>query len=228
MYFPALACDYDGTLAHDGLVDPSTLAALKRVRASGRKLLLVTGRERKDLQSVFPAVDLFDRVVAENGGSLYDPASHEEILLGDPPPASFALALHRRGVEPVAAGRVIVATRRAHEQAVQQTIDDLGLALQVILNKGSVMVLPSGIDKATGLKAALEALALSPRQVVAVGDAENDQSFLGLCGCGVAVANALPMLKAEADFVTESEDGAGVAEVIDLLLQDKLHVNRRP
>jgi HAD superfamily hydrolase (TIGR01484 family) len=64
MRYIALACDYDGTLAHDGRVSAATIAALERVRASGRKLLLVTGRQLDDLGTVFDRLDLFDRVVA--------------------------------------------------------------------------------------------------------------------------------------------------------------------
>jgi len=40
-----LGCDYDGTLAHDGVLDDATAAALDRFRASGRRLVMVTGRE---------------------------------------------------------------------------------------------------------------------------------------------------------------------------------------
>ena len=58
------------------------------------------------------------------------------------------------------------------------TIRDLGLELQVIFNKGAVMVLPSGVNKAIGLAAALRDLGLSPHNVVGVGDAENDHAFL--------------------------------------------------
>jgi len=54
MYFMALASDYDGTLAEDGRVAPATLEALDLLRQSGRKLILVTGRELPDLQEVFP------------------------------------------------------------------------------------------------------------------------------------------------------------------------------
>jgi hydroxymethylpyrimidine pyrophosphatase-like HAD family hydrolase len=50
------------------------------------------------------------------------------------------------------------------------------------------MVLPSGINKASGLQAALEMLGLSARTVIGVGDAENDHSFLEICGLPVAVA----------------------------------------
>jgi hydroxymethylpyrimidine pyrophosphatase-like HAD family hydrolase len=61
MRYLALCCDYDGTIAHHGRVDEPTLAALKRLRESGRQLVLVTGRELDDLQTVFPHLDLFAR-----------------------------------------------------------------------------------------------------------------------------------------------------------------------
>lgn len=57
MRYLALATDYDGTLATHGQVDEETLDALKRLRESGRKLLLVTGRHLDDLSSVFPQMD---------------------------------------------------------------------------------------------------------------------------------------------------------------------------
>ncbi len=75
MTYLALATDYDGTLAHHGLVDRPTVDALDRFRAAGRRLVLVTGRDLDELLAVFPAIDRFDRVVAENGALLYDPAT---------------------------------------------------------------------------------------------------------------------------------------------------------
>jgi hypothetical protein len=103
-----------------------------------------------------------------------------------------------------------------------EAIRDLGLELQVIFNKDAVMVLPSGVNKASGLSAALEELGLSPHNVVGVGDAENDHAFLELCECGAAVANALPMLRARADIPTQGDHGAGVIELIEELLDDDL------
>src|SRR3954470_15351906 len=135
MRYLALACDYDGTLAHDGRVDAPTLAAVDRVRASGRKVLLVTGRELPELKTVFPHLDKFDRVVAENGALLFNPATGTERVLAEPPPPPFIDQLRRRGVAPMSVGRVIVATREPHEKAVLETIHDLGLEMQVIFNK---------------------------------------------------------------------------------------------
>ena len=107
MRYHALACDYDGTIAHHGHVDNETIAALGRLRASGRRLILVTGRELQDLFTVCPHIGLFDRVVAENGALVYCPATREEKLLGEPPPEPFVRALRERGVSPVAVGRVL-------------------------------------------------------------------------------------------------------------------------
>jgi HAD superfamily hydrolase (TIGR01484 family) len=222
MRYFALATDYDGTLAHDGRVDEQTLAALERLRGSGRRLVLVTGRELDDLRTVFSRFDLFDRVVAENGALLFTPQTHEEKVLGEKPPEEFVSRLRHRGVAPISVGRSVVATWRPHEVVVLQTIQELGLELHVIFNKDAVMVLPSGVNKTTGFKVALEEMRLSHHNVVGIGDAENDHAFLTHCGFAAAVANALPMLKQRADLVTEGHHGAGVVELIDRIIATDL------
>ncbi len=222
MRYHALAADYDGTLAHHDRVDEPTLKALERFRDSGRRLLLVTGRVLDELCEVCPRLDLFDRVVVENGALIYWPEKREERPLGERPPDSFVEALKGRGVSPLSVGRVIVATWAPHQAAVLDVIHEMGLELQVIFNKGTVMVLPSGVNKATGLSAALDELGLSPRNTVGVGDAENDHAFLALCECSAAVANALPALKERADLVTRGDHGAGVVELIGRILDNDL------
>jgi HAD superfamily hydrolase (TIGR01484 family) len=222
MRYLALCCDYDGTLATHGQLDTETISALERLIASGRRLVMVTGRELDDLQSVCPQLELFEYVVAENGALLYHPTTRAEKALAEPPPEKFVATLRERGVAPLSVGRVIVATWEPHETVVLETIRDLGLELQVIFNKGAVMVLPAGVNKATGLSFALEQMGLSAHSAIGVGDAENDHAFLSLCECSVAVANALPMLKEAADIVTRADHGAGVAELIGELLRDDL------
>jgi len=216
----ALACDYDGTLALHGTVDDATVGALERVAKADRHLLLVTGRELEDLQRGFTRLDLFDRVVAENGGVLYQPATGEITVLTEPASQPLAQALRDRNVAPLSVGHAIIATWEPNEAAVLEAIRDLGLELQVIFNKGAVMVLPSGVNKASGLEAALASMKLSARNTIAVGDAENDHALLMSCQVAVAVANALPALKQTADVVTRSDHGAGVAELIDEWLGD--------
>ena len=228
MHYYALACDYDGTLATNGRVPPETLDALDRLRASGRRLILVTGRVLSDLQDTFPEWTRFEYIVAENGAVLLEVKTRETAVLTEAPPSGFAAELRKRGVTPLGVGHVIVATWEPHETTVLEVIRDLGLELHVIFNKGAVMVLPSGVNKATGLKAALKAMGLSQHNVVGIGDAENDHAFLQLCECAVAVQNALPSLRDEADLVTRHERGKGVAELIDRIIATDLTELRLP
>ena len=213
MYVIALATDYDETLAEHGRVSEATLAALKRFKDTSRRLIMVTGRELPDLKSICPHLHLFDRVVVENGALLYNPATQTERDLAPAPAPILIERLQQSGI-PLSVGRTILATHEPHEQTVLRVIHELGLEAEIIFNKGAVMVLPSGINKASGLRVACEELGISPHNVVAIGDAENDHAFLRAAGCGVAVANALPALQANAPFVTKASRGAAVAEVM--------------
>ena len=218
MQYQAFATDYDETLACGGRVQGRTIGALMRARDSGRILILVTGRELPNLRSVFADLGLFTLIVAENGTLLYSPATGEETALCGAPPQPLVQRLRDRGVQPLSVGRCVVATVRAHEAAVLEAIHELRLDLQIIFNRGSVMVLPEGMDKGTGLGAALCRLHLNRESVVGIGDAENDLPLLRACGFPVAVANAVPSLKETARLVTVGKCGEGVAEAITTIL----------
>src|SRR6185369_5823382 len=130
------------------------------------------------------------------------------------PPLEFIQRLRALGVEPIEVGRVVVATWMPHHTAVLQAIQETGLELQVIFNRAAVLVLPTGVNKATGTEYALRKLGLSPHEAVGIGDAENDHSFLNRCECAVAVANAAPSIRKLAAFLTKREAGHGVTELI--------------
>lgn len=220
MYFRALAADYDGTLAHHGAMEGSTIDALVRLRRAGGRIILVTGREMADLRHIVPDLTLFDRIVAENGGVLYDPGRNSEMALAPCPPPALVQKLMEHGVEPLSVGHSIIATWQPHEAAALVAIAELGLDHQIIFNKGAVMVLPAGVNKASGLIAALHDLGLSKPNVVGVGDAENDRAFLAECGVSAAVGNALPSLREACDITLMSDHGVGVNELIDRLLKE--------
>jgi len=222
MRYLALATDYDGTLAHDSHVSEEALTAIQRLKESGRKLILVTGREMPELQSVFPDFKLCDCIVAENGALLVWPADGKEEVLGEPPPETFLNEIVHRGVKPFSVGKVIFATWRPQESVVLDVIQTLGLEYQIIFNKRAVMVLPSGINKATGLAKALKRMKISPANVVGIGDAENDHAFLEACAVAGAVSNALPSLKERCDVVMTRDHGGGVVDLIDRILSDDL------
>jgi hypothetical protein len=210
-----LAVDYDGTIAAHGKLGPETARALERVRETGRKLVLVTGRLLPDLRTVCPDVDVvFDAIVAENGAVVHFPGRRDTRTLGDAPEPALVAALTRLGVR-FDLGASIIATDEGFAERALTAIREAGVERTLVFNKGSLMLLPGGVTKGTGLLAALGAMELSPHNVVAVGDAENDHALLSLVECAVAVANAIPALQERADHVTREANGAGVVELIE-------------
>jgi len=221
MRYHCFITDYDGTLASDDRVTPEALQALKDLKATGRKLVLVTGRQLEELETVFPEYAIFDRIVAENGAVIYCPLTQTLQLLGVPPPKVFMDYLKEQAV-PFSTGHVIIAGWEPNQQVFLHAIQVAGLEYQLIFNKGAVMVLPPGINKATGLHQALKELQISEHNAVAIGDAENDNAMLLSTECAVAVQNALPQVSQLADWTTDKPSGDGVIELIRRLIEDDL------
>jgi hypothetical protein len=217
-----LASDYDGTLATQGRVTPQALEALADYRAAGGQVVLITGRRLPELDDVFPEYAMYtDRVVVENGGVLLDPQAPPARTLAARLPADTDDVLRAHGLHDCELGEVIVSTWRADETAVRAAAAALHerWPCQVVPNKDRVMVLPAGVDKASGLAAAAASLGVPLTSVVGIGDAENDAPLLTAAGLAVAVANSVETLMAQADRVTHGRSSAGVVETIRELLR---------
>jgi hydroxymethylpyrimidine pyrophosphatase-like HAD family hydrolase len=217
-----LACDYDGTLATDGVVSPAVVQSLEQISRSGIRLILVTGRTREELESVFDPADLFAAIVVENGAVVIETSGGEETLLAPRLPRSLVEELRRVGVHPLVIGRVLCSTAVSQQPKLLAAIAKLGIDRQVVRNRDSAMVLPPGISKRTGLEVALRAIGELPGATVAVGDGENDVALFAVAGVSVAVANAVEVLKARADVVLVRPNGKGVADLADALVAGDL------
>ena len=211
-YFRAVAIDYDGTLTHGRCPSDEVLEALAAFRADHRYVVLVTGRILEELLADFPdAVQHFDALVTENGAVVWHGGLEKPVV----PPVASALVTHlqQRGVH-LRQGRVILALDAQHDAAVRGICVSLGLDAQLVRNREALMVLPAGVTKATGLREALCILGVSYHSTVGIGDAENDLALLQACELGVAVGNAVPSLKAMADYILPDQNGAAVARFV--------------
>jgi len=215
MLIHVFACDYDGTIAEYGRVSETTARALERVRESGRKVVLVTGRTLQDLQQACPDHErMFDAIVGENGAVLYLPALREVRTLGEPPEATLLQELRRRGVA-FALGTSSIHTAATAAQASLAAIRAAGVERTLVFNRASLMLLPAGVTKGSGLGAALAAMEMSSHNTIGIGDGENDHAFLALCEYAVAVGDAVPALRERADYVSRAPGPGGVVEFIE-------------
>jgi hydroxymethylpyrimidine pyrophosphatase-like HAD family hydrolase len=211
--FTALACDYDGTLASEDRIGAEVLAALERARAVGVRLILATGRTFFELVRVCERLDLFDAVVAENGGVLYFPAEGRINNLAPAPSSGLLAELDRREIA-FHVGRVVVGTTREAEAQVREALAAVGATLAIFYNRDALMLLPAGISKGSGVRHVIRHLGLSFHDVLALGDAENDLELFEACGWAACPTNGVPQLKERADWVFEGENGPAIARAV--------------
>lgn len=222
MRFVALAASFDGTLARDGRYDERCVDALRALAATGRKLILVTARELRELLEIFPAARVFDYVIAENGAVLHQPATRRSEILAQAPSELLLRELNRRGVMPLTVGSSIITTPLTNEAAVHDVIDRLRLECQLVANDGMLIVLPAEVSKATGVNEALRQLGISAQNLVVIGDAQNDLALFRLAEHAVAVQNADQAVKLCADRTTVGAYCDGFLELARDLMEGDL------
>jgi hydroxymethylpyrimidine pyrophosphatase-like HAD family hydrolase len=209
-----IALDYDGTIAWEGVLNPAVREAIAEARTRGIVVLLVTGRILDEVRRVAGDLHFVDGVVAENGAILHFPDSGHTTTLAPLMPASFVDAARRAGID-CTAGRCLLDADADAAPRLIEVIRALQAPLVLHFNQTRVMILPQGVSKASGLRAALDTLRLSPHNTLAIGDAENDHELLRLAEVSVAVEWGSPALRQVADVTLA---GTGPAEVAAYLL----------
>ena len=213
MRFSVLALDYDGTIATDGVLDPEVRHAIADVRAHGITVVIVTGRILDDLRRFVGDLRFVDAVVAENGAVISFPATGQSALLGSPVPLALVEAIRKNGI-PADVGQSVIEADAQSAPAILKEIQRLELPQVLIFNRGRLMVLPSGVNKAFGLREVLRSLRLSVHNTIAIGDAENDHDLLEACELGIAVGWGSAALKMRADKILEGAGPPSVAPYI--------------
>jgi hydroxymethylpyrimidine pyrophosphatase-like HAD family hydrolase len=217
MKLGAVAIDYDGTIATDGVFAPAVRDAIGQLRLRGIAVVLVTGRRLDELRQVAGNLACFNAVVAENGAVLYFPDSGRHALIGHPANPAFLAELRRRRIEFVAGESVIEADASA-APAFLECIRAFEEPLILAFNRSRLMVLPQAIAKSVGLRRALLTLRLSLHNTIGIGDAENDRDLLDACEVGVAVAWGSRALRAFADEVIHGTGPTAVATYLHGLM----------
>jgi hydroxymethylpyrimidine pyrophosphatase-like HAD family hydrolase len=220
MHISVIATDFDGTVSEGDQLAPEAGRMLRRWREQGGIAVLVSGRPFEFLQDLQEREQAFDLIVAENGAVVYNPFSDEMRLPFGQVPDVLVDTLARLGI-PLWRGIAIAGTTLPYDDAVWVASRELGLATHVAINRSEVMLLPPGASKGAGLLHLLQNEGLSPRNLLAFGDAENDRSLLQVAEVKVAVANAVEGLRAIADHVTPGVGPAGVAGFIEHYLLDE-------
>lgn len=209
--------DLDGTLTNGGEdpLKPHVKASLVYLKNCGWTLMLATGRDRKYLMQRTDLREIFDAWITEAGLSVYVPNTGIYRCFADD---HWIMRAKKLAVFPfVEEKENTVAFRFEYLDIVKTEILRLGINAVFKNNKGVVLLLPEGIDKAFGVKEALKLLNVDGC-LIAIGDAEVDLELFTIADFKAVVANAEQALKEKADYVANQENGDGVVEIIKALL----------
>lgn len=213
MKLAAIALDYDGTIAVNGIMDPSVRSVIGEARGAGIAVILATGRRLGDLARAAGDLTCFDAIVAENGSVIHFPSRGRHVLLGYPPNLAFVEELRRRGVV-FELGECLIEADASASGIIIDAIHALEQPLVLTFNRGRVMVLPQAIGKSTGVRHALATLRISIHNTLAIGDAENDHDLLDACEVGVAVEWGSKGLLAVADEIVRGPGPPAVSDYV--------------
>ncbi len=216
-----LACDLDGTLTTDGTLDPEMWETIRRARTSAMAFIMVTGRILDRFVTEGPFAELCEAIVAENGAVVYFPRRDALILPFGRLESSLLQKMENLGVT-FDRGLAIAAAKASESSRIHKLMHDNRIGAGIEYNRNHVMILPPGASKGTGLLHALRELGYSPRNVVACGNAENDRSMFNVAELAVAVANAQPQIADNVDVVLEEENGNGVRQLVETLMDGQV------
>jgi hydroxymethylpyrimidine pyrophosphatase-like HAD family hydrolase len=206
--------DYDRTFTDETLrVAPGLPEAIQRLRSKGVLFSIVSGRKYSFMIDLYRSMDgLVDSFVAENGCVGYANGCRQIISeVRGRDRLLHALADRSIGYD---AGDVVISVHRRHLPEVLELLK-LYPAYHMVQNVDSLMLLPQGASKATGIRWLMDVYCLDPGQMACIGDAENDIDMRGFCSLMGAVSNALPAVKSESDYICKKSFGAGLLEFLE-------------
>lgn len=231
MAIKVFAIDIDGTLTENGggAIHLGALAKLRYLEKLGYNVIYVTGRSSIEayVLAVFGGTTRI--AVGENGGAI-TVAPQEHKLLANRDLCMQGYEVLKKSIDGVQIKPVfprmteVVMLRTFDLQEGQKILDEHGLQLYLSDSKYAFHINEKGVDKALGLREALNMLKTDPEDTVAIGDSETDVSMYGICGYSIALGHAEENVKKNASYVVAGREGVGLAEAIDYVAFNHLGV----
>lgn len=245
MNYKAIVCDVDDTLIvsrRNALPSKRVIKAIKKTQEKGVIFSLATGRSLTYVKPLINLLQLHHPLIIEGGATIYHPKKKKVLwqsLLApktvskifailSQKPYSFVVNAHlRRYVSPKKRmyKRVtrfiwydiptVEARRLKSELSEISGISVLYASSWSGKDNIDIHITNQNATKQHALLQLAQILIIHPQEIIGVGDHENDLPLLLACGLKVAMGNAVPNLKAIADYIAPTLEKDGVVDVIE-------------
>lgn len=220
----AIAVDIDGTITDKNRkICINAIKALRKAEEKGFPVILVTGNILCTAKMVSTMVGTSGGIVGENGGIIL--TRKRKLIRGDikkcKPAYEFLKSkyeVHKTEFSDLRLSEIAI-NRDIDVNIVRETVKNFDV--EVYDTKFAIHITDPLINKGKSLEIVAGDMGITPDEIFAVGDSENDLEFLKVAGFKVAVSNADEELKANADYVTKKPYGDGTAEAIEKFILNK-------
>ncbi len=223
MTIRAVAVDIDGTMTdYQRVLDLEGVKAIRAVERKGIPVLAATGNVAPVTKAFCNYVGTTGAAICENGGIVFDNGFRRSKILSHRRHADRAVGhLRRKGFEvrliATDAWRVseVALELNLDVNAVKETLKDWNLI--VVTSRFAIHLMDPKLDKINGLRHALKFMdgQLAPKDVLAIGDSNNDVNLLRGCGANGTPANCSDAIRDVAAYVARRPHGRGVKEVLE-------------
>ena len=229
--FDMLVFDVDGTLLDfEGFHDELVYLA-RKVDSEIMTISLASGRTLPNVTPIKQSLGISGFIVAENGGIIWDSDLGRDIIsLSNGMRAKEAakwLSTKIDGLDPSGIESNLWRTTEwclketQHWEEMRDILSDSEWNdLDVVSTGFAVHIADPIINKRKGLEVALKQRNISPRRIIACGDANNDVPMFNLAGLAVAVSDESEEVINSADIITNKRGKNGAVELLKAILDN--------
>ncbi|MFQ6137062.1 MAG: phosphoglycolate phosphatase [Candidatus Hydrothermarchaeales archaeon] len=220
--FKAVAIDIDGTLTDEKRrIDLETVELVRGVEAKNVPVILATGNILCFAEAASIFIGTSGPLIAENGGVVKTIHPERFYYFGDIEKVRKAFA---RLEEELGVRKVSGSDLRKTEIAIYRDFDISeirgvleGFDVNIIDTKFAIHIKDPNVNKGLALREVAKLLKIDMRDIVAIGDSENDYEMLEYAGVGISVGEK--KLKEVSDFTTEKSFGEGGREALNYVIR---------
>lgn len=217
----AFAVDIDGTLTENGngMIYLPAVSKMRFLEKIGYRVFFVTGRSSVEAYVLSVFLGITRVAVGENGGVVSKGPS-EHTILGNKDLCLKGYEILKQSlsvdIKPVFPRLSEVVLQRTFDiEEGKNILKENGMKLDIVDSKYAFHINELGVNKARGLKLALEFLNIEPKEVVAIGDSETDIPVFTNCGLSIALGHSDDEVKVHANHVVDGKEGVGLCDAID-------------
>lgn len=228
--FHVLVTDVDGTLTSpENRLHLPAVEVIWKLENQGIHVVFCSGNILCSLLTLGFYLGISGPVIAENGGMVMKRGWEKPIILGSKELPLKALKVLKETFgdsiketdDQFYRFTDVVIRRTIDREIIVKTLKEKGVEIKVLDSGYAIHLCDLRVDKAVGVRKAIETLGYQPEHAVGIGDGQNDIELIQEVGYGIALNNAPKILKDVADYVTEKSFGEGFVEAVEKVF--KIH-----